>query len=112
MCVRRIAAFGGGDSSRFALRSAVLAAAALDNGPASTKSLALLTRIQAKTPKQYVPIANAFGSYYGGDLCHNRPELGDVSRGEVVSINNYYRLFKHLLRDRKSTRLNSSHSQI
>ncbi len=26
-----------------------------------------------------------------------RPELGDVSRGEVVSINNYYRLFKHLL---------------
>ena len=27
----------------------------------------------------------------------NRPELGDVSRGEVVSINNYYRLFKHLL---------------
>jgi cytochrome c peroxidase len=27
----------------------------------------------------------------------NRPELGDVSRGEVVSINNYYRLFKGLL---------------
>lgn len=27
----------------------------------------------------------------------NRPELGDVSRGEVVSINNYYRLFKSLL---------------
>jgi cytochrome c peroxidase len=27
----------------------------------------------------------------------NRPELGDVSRGEVVSINNYYRLFKELL---------------
>jgi cytochrome c peroxidase len=27
----------------------------------------------------------------------NRPELGDVSRGEVVSINNYYRLFKPLL---------------
>jgi cytochrome c peroxidase len=27
----------------------------------------------------------------------NRPELGDVSRGEVVSINNYYRLFKDLL---------------
>ncbi len=24
----------------------------------------------------------------------NRPELGDVSRGEVVSINNYYRLFR------------------
>lgn len=27
----------------------------------------------------------------------NRPELGDVSRGEVVSINNYFRLFKDLL---------------
>jgi hypothetical protein len=27
----------------------------------------------------------------------NRPELGDVSRGEVVSINNYYKLFKPLL---------------
>src|SRR5438477_12076715 len=27
----------------------------------------------------------------------SRPELGDVSRGEVVSINNYYRLFKGIL---------------
>lgn len=27
----------------------------------------------------------------------NRPELGDVSRGEVVSINNFYRLFKDLI---------------
>lgn len=27
----------------------------------------------------------------------NRPELGDVSHGEVVSINNYYKLFKDLL---------------
>lgn len=27
----------------------------------------------------------------------NRPELGDVSRGEVISINNYYRLFKDIL---------------
>jgi cytochrome c peroxidase len=27
----------------------------------------------------------------------DRPELGDVSRGEVVSINNYYRLFKDIL---------------
>jgi cytochrome c peroxidase len=27
----------------------------------------------------------------------NRPELGDVSRGEVVSINNYYRLFKDIV---------------
>ncbi len=28
---------------------------------------------------------------------NNRPELGDVSRGEVVSINNFHRLFKDLL---------------
>jgi len=28
---------------------------------------------------------------------NNRPELGDVSRGEIVSINNYYRLFKDIL---------------
>jgi len=27
----------------------------------------------------------------------SRPELGDVSQGEVVSINNYYRLFKDIL---------------
>jgi hypothetical protein len=27
----------------------------------------------------------------------NRPELGDVSRGEVVSINNFYQLFKDIL---------------
>jgi cytochrome c peroxidase len=27
----------------------------------------------------------------------SRPELGDVSRGEVVSINNYYRLFKGII---------------
>jgi cytochrome c peroxidase len=27
----------------------------------------------------------------------NRPELGDVSRGQVVSINNYYELFKDVL---------------
>jgi cytochrome c peroxidase len=27
----------------------------------------------------------------------NRPELGDVSRGEVVSVNNFHRLFKDLL---------------
>jgi cytochrome c peroxidase len=27
----------------------------------------------------------------------SRPELGDVSRGEVVSINNYYRLFKEIV---------------
>jgi cytochrome c peroxidase len=27
----------------------------------------------------------------------NRPELGDVSRGEVVSINNFHRLFKDLV---------------
>ena len=28
---------------------------------------------------------------------NNRPKLGDVSRGEVVSINNFYRLFKDIL---------------
>jgi len=27
----------------------------------------------------------------------NRPELGDVSRGQVISINNYYSLFKDIL---------------
>jgi cytochrome c peroxidase len=32
-----------------------------------------------------------------GMFLQNRPELGDVSRGEVVSINNYYRLFKDIL---------------
>lgn len=32
-----------------------------------------------------------------GLFLQNRPELGDVSRGEVVSINNYYRLFKDVL---------------
>ena len=33
----------------------------------------------------------------------SRPELGDVSRGEVVSINNYYRLFKDILTPCSST---------
>jgi cytochrome c peroxidase len=28
---------------------------------------------------------------------NNRPELGDVSRGEVVSINNFHRMFKDIL---------------
>jgi cytochrome c peroxidase len=32
-----------------------------------------------------------------GMFLQNRSELGDVSRGEVVSINNYYRLFKDIL---------------
>jgi cytochrome c peroxidase len=32
-----------------------------------------------------------------GIFLSNRPELGDVSRGEVVSINNYYTLFKDIL---------------
>lgn len=32
-----------------------------------------------------------------GIFLSSRPELGDVSRGEVVSINNYYRLFKDVL---------------
>jgi cytochrome c peroxidase len=32
-----------------------------------------------------------------GIFLSNRPDLGDVSRGEVVSINNFYRLFKDIL---------------
>src|SRR5258707_5843615 len=32
-----------------------------------------------------------------GMFLQTRPELGDVSRGEVVSINNYYRLFADIL---------------
>jgi cytochrome c peroxidase len=32
-----------------------------------------------------------------GIFLSNRPELGDVSRGEVVSINNFYALFKDIL---------------
>src|SRR6185312_6445374 len=32
-----------------------------------------------------------------GIFLSSRPELGDVSRGEVISINNYYRLFKDIL---------------
>jgi cytochrome c peroxidase len=32
-----------------------------------------------------------------GMFLQSRPELGDVSRGEVVSINNYYRLFQDIL---------------
>jgi cytochrome c peroxidase len=32
-----------------------------------------------------------------GMFLQNRPELGDVSRGEVVSIDNFYRLFKDIL---------------
>ena len=38
-----------------------------------------------------------FQSFPQRSSCQNRPELGDVSRGEVVSINNYYRLFKDIL---------------
>ena len=32
-----------------------------------------------------------------GIFFNSRPELGDVSRGEVVSINNFHRLFKDIL---------------
>jgi cytochrome c peroxidase len=32
-----------------------------------------------------------------GIFLQSRPELGDVSRGEVVSINNFHRLFKDLI---------------
>lgn len=30
-------------------------------------------------------------------ILSNQPEFGDVSRGEVISVNNYYELFKDLL---------------
>jgi len=42
-------------------------------------------------PEEFLP------EFPPGIFLRNRQELGDVSRGEVVSINNYYRLFKDLL---------------
>jgi len=38
-----------------------------------------------------------FAEFPPAMFLQNRPELGDVSRGEVVSINNYYHLFKDIL---------------
>jgi cytochrome c peroxidase len=42
-------------------------------------------------PEEFVP------EFPPAIFLNNRPELGDVSRGEIVSINNYYRLFKDIL---------------
>jgi cytochrome c peroxidase len=42
-------------------------------------------------PEEFIP------EFPPAIFLQNRPELGDVSRGEVVSINNYYRLFKDIL---------------
>jgi cytochrome c peroxidase len=47
--------------------------------------------VEFDLPDAFVP------EFPPGIFLTNRPELGDVSRGEVVSINNYYRLFKDLL---------------
>lgn len=42
-------------------------------------------------PEEFIP------EFPPGIFLRQRPELGDVSRGEVVSINNYYRLFQDIL---------------
>src|SRR5215216_5357333 len=42
-------------------------------------------------PEAYLP------EFLPSILLQNRPELGDVYRGEVISINNFYRLVKDLL---------------
>ncbi len=47
--------------------------------------------IEFDIPDQFLP------EFPPAMFLQNRPELGDVSRGEVVSINNYYRLFKDIL---------------
>lgn len=47
--------------------------------------------VEFDLPEEFVP------EFPPAIFLQNRPELGDVSRGEVVSINNYYRLFKDIL---------------
>ena len=47
--------------------------------------------IQFDIPDAFIP------EFPPAIFLQNRPELGDVSRGEVVSINNYHRLFKDML---------------
>src|SRR4029079_11126066 len=47
--------------------------------------------VEFDIPDEFLP------EFPPGICLSNRPERGDVSRGEVVSINNYYRLFKDLL---------------
>ena len=50
-----------------------------------------LPKIEFDLPEAFLP------EFPPAMFLQNRPELGDVSRGEVVSINNYYRLFKDIL---------------
>jgi cytochrome c peroxidase len=47
--------------------------------------------VEFDLPEEFIP------EFPPAIFLNNRPELGDVSRGEVVSINNYYRLFKDIL---------------
>jgi cytochrome c peroxidase len=47
--------------------------------------------VQFDVPEAFLP------EFPAAIFLQNRPELGDVSRGEVVSINNFHRLFKDLL---------------
>ena len=47
--------------------------------------------VEFDLPEQFLP------EFPPAMFLSNRPELGDVSRGEIVSINNYYRLFKGIL---------------
>jgi cytochrome c peroxidase len=47
--------------------------------------------VQFDIPTQFLP------EFPPAIFLQSRPELGDVSRGEVVSINNFHRLFKDIL---------------
>jgi cytochrome c peroxidase len=61
--------------------------------PAQLEQFPRLTRfdVDFDLPEAFLP------EFPPALFLQNRPELGDVSRGEVVSINNYYALFKDLL---------------
>lgn len=61
--------------------------------PVQTKMFPRLERfdVEFDLPEAFLP------EFPPAIFLQNRPELGDVSRGEVVSINNFYRLFKDIL---------------
>jgi cytochrome c peroxidase len=61
--------------------------------PMQTKMFPRLERydVEFDLPEAFLP------EFPPAMYLQSRPELGDVSRGEVVSINNYYRLFKDIL---------------
>lgn len=61
--------------------------------PIQTKMFPRLERfdVEFDLPEAFLP------EFPPAIFLQNRPELGDVSRGEVVSINNFYRLFKDIL---------------